>query len=45
MGSAIEGAVKSYIDEVQKGVFPTEKNSFIVDEAVVKELEKTNFDI
>ncbi len=45
MGSAIEGAVKSYIEEVQKGVFPTEKNSFIVDEAVVKELEKTNFDI
>ena len=45
MGSAIEGAAKSYIDEVQKRVFPTEKNSFIVDEAVVKELENTDFDI
>jgi 3-methyl-2-oxobutanoate hydroxymethyltransferase len=45
MGSAIEGAVKSYIDEVQKGVFPTEKNSFIVDDVVVKELEKVDLDI
>jgi 3-methyl-2-oxobutanoate hydroxymethyltransferase len=45
MGSAIEGAARSYIDEVQKGVFPTEKNSFIVDGAVVKELENIDLDI
>lgn len=41
MGSALEGAVKSYIEEVRNGIFPTEKNSFIVDDEVINELENT----
>ena len=38
LGSAYDTAVKSYIQEVQGGVFPTEKNSFIVDDQVVNQL-------
>ncbi|MCX8130225.1 MAG: 3-methyl-2-oxobutanoate hydroxymethyltransferase [Clostridia bacterium] len=40
MGAALIEAVKSYINEVESGVFPTEKNSFIVDDEVIKRLEK-----
>lgn len=33
-------AVTEYYNEVKSGQFPTEKHSFIIDEAVLKELEK-----
>ncbi|RXE59740.1 3-methyl-2-oxobutanoate hydroxymethyltransferase [Acetivibrio mesophilus] len=45
MGAAIDMAAKSYIEEVQNGVFPTEKNSFTVDDSIIEELEKIKFDI
>ena len=45
MGSAMEEAVGNYIDEVQRGLFPTEKNSFVVDDKVIDDLEKLNFNI
>lgn len=45
MGTAVDMAAKSYIEEVQKGVFPTIKNSFIVDDVILDELEKIKFDI
>jgi 3-methyl-2-oxobutanoate hydroxymethyltransferase len=33
-------AVEKYIEEVKTGVFPTEKNSFIMEEDVYKQMEK-----
>ncbi len=40
IGSDMEKAAKMYIDEVENGVFPTEKNSFIVEDEIIEELEK-----
>lgn len=39
-GGALEEAAKSYIRDINEGVFPTEKNSFIVDDAVIEELRR-----
>lgn len=40
MGGALENSVKSYISDVEEGSFPTEKNSFIVEDEVIEALEK-----
>ncbi len=40
MGDAYENAVKSYISEVGSGVFPTNKNSFIMDEAILARVKE-----
>lgn len=40
MGNALSEAAKMYIDEVVGQVFPTEKNSFVVDDEVIRQLEK-----
>jgi len=40
MGSALESSVKSYISDVMEGSFPTEKNSFTVEDEVIEALEK-----
>lgn len=45
MGSALDEAVRSYIDEVGRAIFPTEKNSFIVEDEVIEELKKFKADI
>lgn len=45
IGETVSTAVKSYIDEVKNGVFPTEKNSFKVDDWIIDELDKVRFDI
>ncbi|HHY24273.1 MAG TPA: 3-methyl-2-oxobutanoate hydroxymethyltransferase [Clostridiaceae bacterium] len=37
-GSHLEEAVKEYIEEVNEGTFPTEANSFIIDESIIKQL-------
>lgn len=42
MGNALESSVKSYINDVVEGSFPTEKNSFTVEDEVVEALEKLN---
>jgi 3-methyl-2-oxobutanoate hydroxymethyltransferase len=34
-GNALEDAVGSYVKEINEGVFPAEKNSFVVDDAVI----------
>jgi 3-methyl-2-oxobutanoate hydroxymethyltransferase len=38
VGDTLVAAVKAYIDEVQKGTFPTAAHSFPVDEKILKEL-------
>jgi 3-methyl-2-oxobutanoate hydroxymethyltransferase len=43
MGEALENSVKSYVSEVTGGVFPTEKNSFTVEDDVIQALEKLKF--
>jgi 3-methyl-2-oxobutanoate hydroxymethyltransferase len=40
MADIMSGALTEYYIEVKSGKFPTEKHSFIIDEAVLKELEK-----
>lgn len=40
LADIMSGAVTEYYNEVKSGKFPTEKHSFIMDEAVLKELEK-----
>jgi 3-methyl-2-oxobutanoate hydroxymethyltransferase len=40
MGGALSDAARLYIKEVEESVFPTEKNSFIVDDEVIAQLEK-----
>ena len=40
VGEASGLAVKSYLEEVVSGVFPTQKNSFIIEEEVFNKLEK-----
>lgn len=40
MGNTIEEAVKGYINEVTEGIFPTEKNSFIVEDKVIQALKE-----
>ena len=40
LADIISNALTEYYNEVKSGKFPTEKNSFIIDEAVLKELEK-----
>jgi len=40
MADIMSGAITQYYNEVRAGQFPTEKHSFIIDEAVFKELEK-----
>ena len=40
IGEVLENSVKSYISEVTEGIFPTEKNSFIVEDEVIEALEK-----
>jgi len=39
LGAAIQLAVRQYADEVVAGAFPTEKESFTMDERVLKELD------
>ncbi|TYQ15571.1 UNVERIFIED_CONTAM: 3-methyl-2-oxobutanoate hydroxymethyltransferase [Acetivibrio alkalicellulosi] len=38
VGSLIKSAVNNYMDEVDKELFPTIKNSFVVDEDIIKRL-------
>lgn len=45
MGRIIEDSAKSYISEINEGVFPKKENSFIVDDEVMKELENYKIDI
>ncbi len=40
VGDEIENAAKKYIEEVSNSVFPTEKNSFIIDDDVIEMLKK-----
>jgi len=40
MGDALENSVKSYISDVTVGSFPTEKNSFTVEDNIVEALDK-----
>jgi 3-methyl-2-oxobutanoate hydroxymethyltransferase len=40
LADIMSNAVTEYYDDVRSGTFPTEKHSFIIDEAVLKELEK-----
>ncbi|MBN1160541.1 MAG: 3-methyl-2-oxobutanoate hydroxymethyltransferase [Dehalococcoidales bacterium] len=40
LADAMTGAVTEYYNEVRSGKFPTEKHSFIIDDAVISELEK-----
>lgn len=40
MGGALDEAVKKYIDEVTEGVFPTYKNSFIVEDDIIEQLRR-----
>lgn len=40
IGEVLENSVKSYISEVTEGIFPTEKNSFTVEDEVIEALEK-----
>lgn len=40
LADIMSSAVTDYYNEVKSGKFPTEKNSFIIDEAVLKEIEK-----
>ncbi len=40
VGTALESSVKSYINDVVEGIFPTEKNSFTADDEVIEALEK-----
>jgi len=39
-GEMIKKAARQYVEDVQQGIFPTEKNSFIIDEEVIAKLEK-----
>jgi len=39
LADVMTGALTQYYDEVRSGQFPTEKHSFIIDEAVLKELQ------
>ena len=38
LGEAIKGAVSQYLTDVREGAFPTEKESFLVDEPALSEL-------
>ena len=40
MGTVLEGAVKYFITEVYEGSFPTEMNSFIIDDEIINELNE-----
>jgi 3-methyl-2-oxobutanoate hydroxymethyltransferase len=40
LADIIGDCAKKYIEDVNDGVFPTNKNSFIVDDAVIEQLEK-----
>mgnify|MGYP001172825112 FL=1 len=40
VGEVLENSVKSYIKDITEGVFPTEKNSFTVEDEVIEALEK-----
>jgi 3-methyl-2-oxobutanoate hydroxymethyltransferase len=40
LSDIMSGALTEYYDEVKSGKFPTEKNSYIIDEAVLAELDK-----
>jgi len=40
MGNAYDEAVKCYIDEVKNGIFPTVKNSFVMDEEILERVKK-----
>ncbi|MDP4094636.1 MAG: 3-methyl-2-oxobutanoate hydroxymethyltransferase [Bacillota bacterium] len=42
VGGMIEYSAKEYIREVNEGIFPAEKNSFIIDEEIIEQLKKTN---
>lgn len=37
-GNAVEEAAKSYIKEINAGLFPTEKNSFVVEDSIIEKL-------
>lgn len=40
MGNALENSVRSYVSDVVEGSFPTEKNSFTVEDEVIDALDK-----
>ncbi|MEN2776076.1 3-methyl-2-oxobutanoate hydroxymethyltransferase [Acetivibrio clariflavus] len=40
VGEVLENSVKSYIKDVTEGVFPTEKNSFTVEDELIEALDK-----
>jgi 3-methyl-2-oxobutanoate hydroxymethyltransferase len=40
LASIMSNALTEYYNEVREGTFPTEKHSFIIDDAVLEELEK-----
>lgn len=40
IGTDMENAVKSYIKEVEQGIFPTEKNSFTVEDQIIESLRR-----
>ncbi len=35
-GTSIENAVKTYMDEVERGIFPKKENSFVIDNEVIE---------
>ena len=39
LGSVYKEVAAKYVDEVDKGIFPTFENSFTVDDEVIKMLE------
>lgn len=43
-GDIIEEATKNYIKEINEGVFPTEKNSFTIEDGIIEELEKVDLE-
>ncbi len=40
MGSVMQEAIKMYIEEVTTKAFPTEKNSFIIDDEIIEAIEE-----
>ena len=39
-GDIIEEAARNYIKEINEGVFPTDKNSFTIEDGIIEELKK-----
>ncbi len=41
LADTIENCAKEYINDINEGLFPTNKNSFIVDDEIIEKLEKS----